>query len=255
MVRTVGLGLPQQHPLPSASATSSTSTPLHLQRHLEAPEQMRPPTPSTSTLEMLLSDAFDEFDDSNEESATFSLHAIPPSSSSSASTLEARYSLNDSGHIDPLVFDAIDRAIAVVSPNDYSIGISAETNNLYHMAPCAPHLAPRAPHLAPCAPHLAPCAPHLAPCAPHLALCAPHLAPCAPHLAPCARHTHQHVHHHRSTTTPSPHAPPKSSSFPLLLALWEGDVSASIAARPSDRLAPRSPPRRRPSHQPPPRAP
>ena len=106
---------------------------------------MRPPTPSTSTLEMLLSDAFDEFDDSNEESATFSLHAIPPSSSSSASTLEARYSLNDSGHIDPLVFDAIDRAIAVVSPNDYSIGISAETNNLYHMAPCAPHLAPRAP--------------------------------------------------------------------------------------------------------------
>ena len=129
MVRTVGLGLPQQHPLPSASATSSTSTEQHLLQRPEARERTPPSGTPLSALQQMLSEALEEFDYPDSSSASLPQHAIPPSSSSSASTPEPRFLLNDSEHIDPFVSDAIDRVISVVSPNDFSIDLSYETIN------------------------------------------------------------------------------------------------------------------------------
>ena len=129
MVRTVGLGLPQQSHVPSASATSSTSTAQHLPRHLEALERIRPPASSPSTIEKLLSEAFQEFEDIGSSSATSRTNAIPQTPCASASMLEAQLTPDTIEHFDPLIRSGIDRAIAVISPNDYTIDISAETIN------------------------------------------------------------------------------------------------------------------------------
>ena len=129
MVSTFGPGLPPGSSTPSTPTHTSASTAQHLLQRPEARERTPPSGTPLSALQQMLSEALEEFDYPDSSSASLPQHAIPPSSSSSASTPEPRFLLNDSEHIDPFVSDAIDRVISVVSPNDFSIDLSYETIN------------------------------------------------------------------------------------------------------------------------------
>ena len=219
MVCTLGLGQPSSSSTPSTPTLTSASTAQHLPQHLEA--QRGTPSSSTppSALHVMLAEAFDEFDDSSTCPATSATNAIPHQHLSPSTPSPDHFILDSiSKTSSSTLFGAIDRIIAIFSSNDSSNDISAEPinsnlntythrrNPITSSSTAARSLSPRSSPSAATATTTPPPS------------CAGPQSPPAT-TAPLDDFDVMDTFTQNRATPSSP--TPRSSSFPLLLALWE----------------------------------